>query len=101
MNIKEAKYKIMESFIDELPRIRKEMNVSQEKFGELVGLSRQTISLIERREQPLEWTNFLAMLMIISFKSEKVYYFPDSKNYKYYDSLLKIFEANNSKEDIL
>lgn len=48
-----------------LPQIRKEMKISQTELGKKVGLSRQTISSIERGTVELSWNNYLAIMMFI------------------------------------
>lgn len=50
-----------------LPYLRKELGVSQTLLAQKVGMSRQMISLIERKEQPMTWTQFLAIVFF--FKS--------------------------------
>lgn len=50
-----------------LPHLRKELGVSQSVLASKVGISRQMISLIERREQKMTWTQFLAIVFF--FKS--------------------------------
>ena len=50
-----------------LPYLRKELGVSQTVLARKVGMSRQMISLIERKEQPMTWTQFLAIVFF--FKS--------------------------------
>lgn len=45
-----------------LPQLRRELGVSQTDLVHKVGLSRQMISLIERRVKPMTWTQFLAIV---------------------------------------
>lgn len=45
-----------------LPQLRKELGVSQTDLAHKVGLSRQMISLFERKIQPMTWTQFLAIV---------------------------------------
>ena len=49
-----------------LPRFRQELGLSQTDFGEKVGVSRQTISSIERGTQELSWSNYLSILMFLN-----------------------------------
>lgn len=55
-----------------LPEVRKDLGLSQTDLGSLLGVSRQTISLIERGETPLSWGNCLAILYLISNSDENV-----------------------------
>ncbi len=50
-----------------MPVLRKELGVSQTDLAHKVGLSRQMISLIERQQNPMTWTQFLAIVFF--FKS--------------------------------
>lgn len=51
--------------VQRLPQIRKEMKISQTELGKKVGLSRQTISSVERGTVELSWNNYLAIMMFI------------------------------------
>lgn len=55
----------MNLLVKRLPQIRKEMKISQTELGDKVGLSRQTISSIERGTVELSWNNYLAIMMFI------------------------------------
>lgn len=71
----DLKQEILNEFVEKLPDTRKRLHLSQTELGEKVGLSRQSISSIERRIVPLTWDTFLAMALIVlindpdSFKS--------------------------------
>lgn len=41
------------------------MKISQTELGKKVGLSRQTISSIERGTVELSWNNYLAIMMFV------------------------------------
>lgn len=56
---------LLEEFVDKLPEIRKSLKLSQTELGLRVGLSRQSISSIERRSVPLNWDTFLAICLVI------------------------------------
>lgn len=53
-----------------LPYLRKEMGVSQTELANKVGVSRQMISLIERQQQPMTWTMFLAIVFFFKCNNE-------------------------------
>lgn len=57
---------MIETLVKRLLHVRKEMNISQTGLGEKVGLSRQTISAIERGTAELSWNNYLAIMMFIN-----------------------------------
>ena len=96
----DRKKRIIEEFVDDLPKLRKRLGISQTELGEKVGLSRQTISLVERKQLALTWNNYLAIMMFFSLNSSNIFYFPKNKGYKYYDLLLQLMRTNNkSKEE--
>ncbi len=60
------KKKLLSVFSKNLPGYRKAMKLSQEEFGSLIGITRQTVSSIERGAYPLTWSIFLSCLFICS-----------------------------------
>lgn len=62
---------MISQLVQKLPQIRKEMKISQTQFGKKVGLSRQTISSIERGEVNLSWNNYLAIMIFIVANRER------------------------------
>lgn len=68
---KDIKQKLIHKMVGELSQIRKEMKISQTEFGKKVGLSRQTISSIERGKAPLTWNNYLAIMMFLEANKER------------------------------
>lgn len=99
-NMDEDKKKvILEDFVDELPKMRKRLGISQTELGEKVGLSRQTISLVERKQLTLTWNNYLALMMFFSLNSSNVFYFPKSKGYKNYDLLTQLMRADKKNKE--
>lgn len=61
----ERQQEMINQLVQRLPQIRKEMKISQTEFGKRVGLSRQTISSIERGNVNLSWNNYLAIMLFI------------------------------------
>ena len=53
-----------------LPFLRKEIGVSQSLLANKVGVSRQTISLIERQIQPMTLTLFLAIVFFFKCNND-------------------------------
>lgn len=58
--------KMLAIFATNLPTYRKVMKLSQEEFGETIGITRQTVSSIERGAYPLTWSIFLSCLFVCS-----------------------------------
>ena len=77
----EKQQEMINQLVQKLPHIRKEMKISQTEFGKKVGLSRQTISSIERGSVTLSWNNYLAIMIFIMANRErcKTLYKDDSK----------------------
>lgn len=59
------KEELLSDFVTKLPAIRKELGLSQSELGEKVGLSRQSISSIERGTVTLSWNIFLAIALVV------------------------------------
>ena len=67
----EKQQEMINALVRNLPQIRKEMKVSQTELGKKVGLSRQTISAIERGTVELSWNNYLAIMMFVLANQNK------------------------------
>lgn len=59
------KEELLIEFAKQLPTIRKILGVSQSEMGRKVGLSRQSISSIERGNVALTWNTLLAILLVV------------------------------------
>lgn len=55
-----------------LPEIRKALGLSQTDFANLIGKSRQGISLIERGELEMGWETCLAIITIANNRNPKL-----------------------------
>ncbi len=55
-----------EKLTKELPVLRKMCNLTQKKLGDIVGVSRQTITNIESGKCEMKWTLFLALILLFS-----------------------------------
>lgn len=84
---------MMQEMVLSLPKMRKRLKISQTELGDKVGLSRQTISSIERKTAPLTWNNYLAIMMFFALNSEDVFYFPRRRGYKYANQLMNVMKA--------
>lgn len=67
----EKQQEMINQLVQKLPQIRRKMKISQTEFGEKVGLSRQTISSIERGNVNLSWNNYLAIMLFIFANSDR------------------------------
>lgn len=60
-----AKEELLTEFAKELPAIRRALKVSQSELGNRIGLSRQSISSIERGNVAITWNTLLAIMMVV------------------------------------
>lgn len=54
----------------ELPVLRKICKLNQQQLGEIVGVSRQTITNIENGRSEMKWVLFLALMFVFSLDDE-------------------------------
>lgn len=95
---------LIKHMANRLPALRKKYGISQTELGGKIGLSRQTISAIERKTTPLTWTTMLAMLMFFTANSNCVFYFPQRTEFEDAEtlhSLLMINGHSSHKEKII
>lgn len=64
---------LLQKFTEDIPAIRKSLNMSQSELGNKVGVSRQSISSIERGIVPLTWDMLLAIMMVVMVNDEQLY----------------------------
>ena len=57
-------------FAKELPVLRKMNNLTQKDLGEIVGVSRQTITNIENGKTNMQLTLFFAMMFVFSLDND-------------------------------
>ena len=69
---KNNKKALLQDFANNLPNIRKQLGLSQSDLGKKVGLSRQTISSIERGIVPLTWNTMLAISFVATVNHPKI-----------------------------
>ena len=67
------KRSILNRFAKDMPTIRKSLGMSQSGLGNKVGVSRQSISSIERGTVQLTWDMMLAVLMVVMANDERLY----------------------------
>lgn len=57
----------MEKLAIELPILRAKLGFSQAELAELIGVSRQTYSMIENRKKEMGWSIYMSLILIFSF----------------------------------
>lgn len=60
---KEEKEKLIASLAPELVVLRAKAGISQEELSDLIGVSRQTYSAIERGVKQMSWSTFLSLVL--------------------------------------
>ena len=68
--LNDFKMELIRNLVRNLPVLRAKFGITQEKLGELVGLSRQSIAMIENGTRKLSWTNYLAIVYVFSLNEE-------------------------------
>lgn len=61
---------LIRNMTDNLPTLRKRMDISQAEFAALIGVSRSTLAAIENQKRPMTWNMFLALLLIFTKNKE-------------------------------
>ena len=69
MNEKQ-KDELMIKLIDNLPTLRKRLNLTQVELSTMIGLSRYTIMALEKKQRNITWNTFLSLLMIFMANCE-------------------------------
>lgn len=67
------KEELLSDFVNKLPEIRKKLGLSQSELGDKVGLSRQSISSIERGTVTLSWNIFLAIALVVFVNEPEIF----------------------------
>lgn len=57
---------LMGRLADELPALRAKIGSSQAELAELIGISRQTYSMIETRKKEMGWSVYLSLILVFS-----------------------------------
>ena len=60
--IETLRHTLIRQLREELPVLRAKRRLSQEKVAEIIGISRQTYSMIETGKKEMSWTTFLALV---------------------------------------
>ena len=57
---------LMEKLSAELPALRAKIGSSQAELGELIGVSRQTYSMIENQKKEMGWSIYMSLILVFS-----------------------------------
>lgn len=64
MEMNSLKNELQATLQSKLPELRNELGLSQEAFAELIGKSRQAVSLFERGELSITWETCLGIIAV-------------------------------------
>ena len=68
-NNQQSQEEMVELLAKALPHFRNRLGISQQELGEKIGVSRQTVSSIERGEYQMPWNIFLAIIYFLKINS--------------------------------
>lgn len=66
----EKKTMLIKNMTDNLPTLRKKMDITQQTLASMLGISRATLVSIENRRTTMSWNMFLSLLLIFSKNTE-------------------------------
>ena len=61
---------LLEKMADNLPVLRKKLNLTQEGLARMLDVSRSTLANVENRKRLLSWSTFLSIVLIFTRNSE-------------------------------
>lgn len=61
---------LIDKMADNLPMFRARLNLSQEGFSNIIGVSRYTLLAIEKKQRKMTWNTFLSCLLILMENKE-------------------------------
>ena len=61
---------LIKNMADNLPILRKKMNVTQAELAALIGVSRNTLITIETGKKTMTWNMFLSLILIFTKNKE-------------------------------
>jgi len=65
-----AKEKLINNMVDNLPTLRTRLGVSQRELAALAGVSRSTLNNIENKKRNMTWNMFLSFLLLFTKNKE-------------------------------
>ena len=91
---KEEKEKLITTLTPELVVLRAKAGISQEELSDLIGVSRQTYSAIERGAKQMSWSTFLSLILFYDCnqKTHQIKAIPQE--------VMLAFNAGNTAKDV-
>ena len=64
------KNQLISNMVENLPVLRKKLDVSQAELAEMIGVSRSTLTALENKKRPMTWNVFLSLILIFTKNKE-------------------------------
>lgn len=62
----EEKKRLVDNMAENLPILRKKLEMTQEELANLIGVSRSTIMAVENLKREMTWNMFLSLILIFT-----------------------------------
>lgn len=56
----------MNKMADNLPTLRTKLSMTQEDLAKLIGVSRSTVIMFEKKQRQMTWNTFLSLILVFS-----------------------------------
>lgn len=56
----------IDKMAENLPTLRTKLNMTQEELAAIIGVSRSTVILFEKRTRSMTWSTFLSLILVFS-----------------------------------
>ena len=60
----------MNKMADNLPTLRTKLSMTQEDLAKLIGVSRSTVIMFEKKQRQMTWNTFLSLILVFSKNNE-------------------------------
>lgn len=60
----------MNKMADNMPTLRTKLSMTQDDLAKLIGVSRSTVIMFEKKQRPMTWNTFLSLILVFSKNNE-------------------------------
>ena len=64
------KYILIQNMVDNLPALRKRLDMTQAELATKIGVGRSSLTSIENKKRPMTWNTFLSLILIFTKNKE-------------------------------
>ena len=61
---------LIQNMVDNLPTLRKRLNMTQTDLAAKIGVGRSSLTAIENKKRPMTWNTFLSLILIFTKNKE-------------------------------